>query len=117
MLEKLQALGIDPQSDNYAPVPESTGGTGFTGTTWVITGTLSEPRPVFEELIRSRGGKTSGSVSSKTSYLLAGEDAGSKLDKARELGVKVVSEEEFRALLAGPAETPAAHAGQMDLNL
>jgi DNA ligase (NAD+) len=99
MMEKLAALGIDPQSDNYAPVVESAEGANLAGTTWVITGTLSEPRPVFEELIRRRGGKTSGSVSAKTSYLLAGEEAGSKLDKARQLGVKVVSEAEFRALL------------------
>lgn len=115
MLEKLRSLGIDPQSDNYAPLPATaaTGGGSsapFSGTTWVITGTLSEPRPVFEELIRARGGKTSGSVSARTSYLLAGEEAGSKLDKATQFGVKVLSEVEFRAMLdaAPTVETPAA---------
>jgi DNA ligase (NAD+) len=69
------------------------------GTTWVITGTLSEPRPEFEAMIRRHGGKTSGSVSKSTSYVLAGDEAGSKLAKAQQLGVKVVSEAEFRAML------------------
>ncbi|HWB02696.1 MAG TPA: NAD-dependent DNA ligase LigA [Verrucomicrobiales bacterium] len=101
MLSKLRELELDPQSDNYAPVPAPAegGGSKFAGTTWVITGTLSEPRPVFEEKIRVQGGKTSGSVSKNTTYLLAGEEAGSKLAKAQQLGVKVVSEEEFRRML------------------
>ena len=101
MLAKLQQLGIDPQSDNYAPLPAPAEGRGskFAGTTWVITGTLTEARSVFEDLIRAQGGKTSGSVSKNTSYLLAGEEAGSKLMKAEQLGVKVVSEEEFRRML------------------
>ncbi len=68
------------------------------GTTWVITGTLSRPRPYFEDLIKKHGGKTSGSVSKKTSFLLAGEEAGSKLAKAQELGVKVVDEAAFGQL-------------------
>lgn len=69
------------------------------GTTWVLTGTLSQPREEVADLIRSHGGKISSSVSGKTSYVLAGEEAGSKLDKAAKLGVKIVSEAEFRALL------------------
>ena len=85
---------------------------GFAGSTWVITGTLSEPRSVFEELIRRHGGKTSGSVSKSTAYLLAGEEAGSKLTKAQQLGVKVVSEAEFRAMLD---TVPAVAEGQLDL--
>ena len=70
------------------------------GTTWVITGTLSEPRDVFAEKIRAAGGKVTGSVSSKTTYLLAGEKAGSKLAKAEKLGVSVVGEEDLANLLA-----------------
>lgn len=121
MLAKLEELGIDPQSDNYAPVPQSSGGggSGFAGTTWVITGTLSEPRPVFEELIRQHGGRTSGSVSKSTSYVLAGDEAGSKLTKAQQLGVTVVSEAEFRRMLESlPADGPrmeGGHGGQMQL--
>jgi DNA ligase (NAD+) len=67
--------------------------------TWVITGTLSEPREVLAELIRSHGGKVAGTVSKKTDYLLVGEEAGSKLEKAKSLGVKTVSEAEFRKLI------------------
>ncbi len=68
--------------------------------TFVLTGTLPTlDRVKAEEMIREAGGSVSGSVSKKTSYLLAGENAGSKLDKARGLGVKVIGEEEFRKLL------------------
>jgi DNA ligase (NAD+) len=69
------------------------------GTTWVITGTLSEPREVLADLIRSHSGRLAASVSGKTDFLLAGEEAGSKLDRARALGVRVVNEEEFRRLI------------------
>jgi DNA ligase (NAD+) len=69
------------------------------GTTWVITGTLSEDRETIADLIRAHGGKVSGSVSGKTTYLLAGEDAGSKLDKATKLGVKILTEAEFRTMI------------------
>jgi DNA ligase (NAD+) len=69
------------------------------GTAWVITGTLSEPREVFEELVRSNGGRISSGVSKKTSYLLAGEEAGTKLEKARSLGVTIVDEAKFREMI------------------
>ncbi|SKB04364.1 DNA ligase (NAD+) [Prosthecobacter debontii] len=69
------------------------------GTTWVITGTLSQDRESIADIIRANGGKVSGSVSGKTTYLLAGDEAGSKLDKATKLGVKILSEEEFRGML------------------
>jgi DNA ligase (NAD+) len=70
------------------------------GTTWVITGTLSEPRESLGELIRSHGGKITSTVSKKTDCLLVGEEAGSKLEKARSLGVKIISEAEFRKLIS-----------------
>jgi len=69
------------------------------GTTWVITGTLTEPREVFAELIRQNGGRLGSSVTRKTDYLLVGEAAGSKLDKARNLGVKGINESEFREMI------------------
>ena len=67
-------------------------------TTWVITGTLSQPREQIADTLRAYGAKVTDSVSKKTTYLLAGEEAGSKLDKARKLGVGILSEAEFRAM-------------------
>ena len=70
------------------------------GTTFALTGTL--PTLTREEAtakIEAAGGKVSGSVSKKTNFVLAGEEAGSKLEKANELGVKVITEDQFRALL------------------
>lgn len=71
------------------------------GIVFVITGTLTRPREYFKDLILNAGGKVSDSVSAKTAYLLAGENAGSKLKKAEKLGVKVISEEGFYNLLNG----------------
>ena len=71
------------------------------GKTFVITGTLAEPRSTWKERLEAAGAKVSGSVSKKTDYLLAGENAGSKLEKARELGVKVIEEDEAAKLVAG----------------
>lgn len=69
------------------------------GKSFVITGSLSKPRENFKEIIENMGGKVSGSVSTKTHYLLCGDEAGSKLDKAQELGVKVLTEDEFNLLI------------------
>ncbi len=70
------------------------------GQTLVVTGTLSKySRDEIEELITRHGGRAAASVSKNTDYLLAGEKAGSKLEKAEQLGVKVISEDEFERLL------------------
>lgn len=69
------------------------------GQVFVITGTLSRPREYFKEMILNAGGKVSDSVSVKTSYLLAGENAGSKLKKAEKAGTTVITEDEFYNLL------------------
>ncbi|MBI5771665.1 MAG: NAD-dependent DNA ligase LigA [Verrucomicrobia bacterium] len=95
LLTKLDQLGIDPQGT----VLEAG---RFTGKTFVLTGTLpTMKREEAEQKILAAGGKVSGSVSKKTSYVLAGAEAGSKLDKARDLGVPVIDEAEFLRLLSG----------------
>lgn len=101
VLEKLTALGIDPRSDNYDPEKSAAQATGsaVAGKTFVITGTLSKPRPEFKKQIEAAGGKVTGSVSKNTDYLLAGEKAGSKLTKAEDLGVTILDEAAFEALL------------------
>ena len=72
----------------------------FTGKTFVLTGTLPTlSRDEAGDMIRAQGGKVSGSVSKNTDYVLAGESAGEKLDKAKELGVKIISEEDLKSLL------------------
>ncbi len=89
-IEKMKRLGVDPQHVATAT------GDRLAGKTVVVTGTLARfSRDEIHKLIEREGGKPSGSVSSKTSYLVAGEAAGSKLDKAKSLGVPVLTEEEF----------------------
>jgi len=81
------------------------------GKTFVITGTHSVSRKELTDLIERHGGRVAGSVSRSTDYLVAGENPGSKLDRARALGVKVIDEAELRALAAGSAEPVAAGPG------
>jgi DNA ligase (NAD+) len=93
-IEKMQRLGLQPTHVATAT------GDRLAGKTIVVTGTLSRfSREEIHKMIEREGGKASGSVSSKTSYLVAGESAGSKLEKARSLGVEVLSEDEFLALV------------------
>jgi len=97
LITRLEKAGVRPTVEPRVIASDSP----FTETTWVITGTLSKPRDEIAEMIISRGGKVSGSVSKKTSYLLGGEEAGSKLDKAKQLGVKIIDEAEFRRMIEG----------------
>ncbi len=86
------------QSQRLAPA--TTGAGNLTGKTFVVTGTLKNyQREEIEALIRELGGKPAGSVSKKTDFVVAGAKAGSKLDKAHELGVKVITEEEFDKMI------------------
>ena len=75
-------------------------GNSLEGKKFVITGTLSESRNYFKDLIEKHKGKVSGSVSKSTDYLLAGENAGSKAEKAEKLGIPILSEEEFMAMIS-----------------
>jgi DNA ligase (NAD+) len=90
------ACGINP----IEKVAEEIKVTAFIGKTIVITGTLATlSRDQAKELLERAGAKVSGSVSSKTNYLLAGADAGSKLEKAQSLGITIIDETEFLRLL------------------
>jgi DNA ligase (NAD+) len=71
------------------------------GLKFVITGTLSEPRSEIASLIKVGGGIVSGSVSKNTDYLVAGAKAGSKLEKASQLGISVLTEDELKGMLEG----------------
>ncbi len=102
-LGRLGRAGLNFGERDPAPLEGAGAGSPFTGTRWVITGTLSQPREEITELILEKGGKVSGSLSNKTDYLLAGAEAGSKLEKAKTLGVRTVDEAEFRQMLAGGA--------------
>jgi DNA ligase (NAD+) len=83
-------------------------GAELTGKTFVVTGTLERySRDEIERLIKQRGGKATGSVSKNTDYVVAGEKAGSKLEKARQLGVAVLTEEQFEKLIG--AGVPSRH--------
>ncbi len=98
LIQRLAEAGVQMIDDTPLP-PDGAEASPFLRTTWVITGTLTQPREEIAEEIISRGGKVSGSVSKKTSYVLAGEEAGSKLEKAKKLGVRVLDEAAFRELL------------------
>jgi DNA ligase (NAD+) len=93
MVERLLAAGVNPIP--LEPLVTSSDSV-FSGKTVVFTGSLVMPRAEAKKLVESVGGKVSGSVSRKTDFVVVGEDPGSKLDRARELGVHVLTEEEFR---------------------
>lgn len=94
LIEKLKEAGVNMKSTNVVE------DTRFSGMTFVLTGTLPTlKRAEASKIIEFFGGKTSSSVSKKTTYVLAGEEAGSKLDKANKLGVQVISEEEFKEMI------------------
>lgn len=95
MLERLKTLGVNMETKEAETIESA-----LTGKTVVVTGTLPNlGRKEAAELIEKYGGKVSGSVSKKTDYVLAGENAGSKLDKANQLGITVISEEELYRML------------------
>ncbi len=93
LIEKLKSLGINMEAAEKVISEKKE----FSGKTFVLTGTLSDfKRDKAKEIIEGFGGKVSGSVSKKTDYVLAGEDAGSKLQKANELSIEVIDEETFK---------------------
>ncbi|MCI5621211.1 MAG: NAD-dependent DNA ligase LigA [Lachnospiraceae bacterium] len=95
LIHRLKAYGVNLQN-----LTEETKGGSLDGMTFVITGTLpGMDRKEAAELIEKNGGKVTGSVSKKTTYLLAGDNAGSKLTKAQDLGIPVLTEEELKQML------------------
>jgi DNA ligase (NAD+) len=105
-IKGLRQLGIKMTQERQAK------GTQLAGKTLVVTGTLQRyKRDEIEKLIKSLGGKATGSVSKSTDYVIAGEAAGSKLDKAKEMGVAVLTEEEFDKLIGKKAKGGEGKAG------
>ena len=97
LLHQLRNLGL--RFENPAEISEPSDNR-FENTVWVLTGTLSNSRDDVAKIIRRYGGKISGSVSRKTTYLLAGEGAGSKLALAQELNINIIDENEFNKLIS-----------------
>ena len=98
ILQRMKQLGIEPKSEKVSA--KQMAGLPLAGKTFVLTGTLpSMTREEASVKIEAVGGHVSSSVSKKTDYVLAGEEAGSKLEKAKKLGVKIIGEKEFRRIL------------------
>jgi DNA ligase (NAD+) len=94
VLQQLEQAGL-----RWQPLERRAGAQPLQGQTWVLTGTLGMPRARAKSLLESLGARVAGSVSAKTSVVLAGTDAGSKLRKAEKLGIEIIDEDAFRALL------------------
>jgi DNA ligase (NAD+) len=102
LIERLRKAGLNFKSELYQPRAKAG---AFAGKTFVLTGTLPNlKREEAAAKIEALGGKVSGSVSKKTDYVVAGEDAGSKLEKAQKLGVKIIDEKEFLKLVEATAQ-------------
>jgi DNA ligase (NAD+) len=98
-IRSLKEHGVKMSQDS--PRKAETGRSGFEGKTFVVTGTMAHfSRAELEELIRRLGGKATSSVSKKTDYVVAGANPGSKLDKAKELGIEVLSESDLEQWIA-----------------
>lgn len=95
LINRLKAAGV-----NTVSLEEESEDNRFEGMTFVLTGALENySREQASDIIERFGGKTSSSVSKKTNFVLAGEDAGSKLTKAEKLGIRVISEQEFEDMI------------------
>src|SRR5690606_38932047 len=100
-IEQLRAAGVHWK--NLEPTRAAAASGPFAGKIVVLTGTLAAmTRDEAKERIEAAGGKVTGSVSKKTDFVVAGAEAGSKLDKAQELGVRVLDEDEFLKLIGSP---------------
>jgi DNA ligase (NAD+) len=100
-LEALMKAGVTISNPDFVGEGATQGNGPLAGLTFVITGTLSKPRSEIKELVERNGGKVAGSVSKKSSYVLAGASAGDKLADAMKLSVTVITEEEFMKMVKG----------------
>ena len=94
VVDQLLSVGI-----NWPSIQEQSESQALTGKTFVLTGTLSKPRSEYKDQLQSLGAKVAGSISKKTDFLVAGENAGSKLQKAESLGVAVLDEASLQDLI------------------
>ena len=95
LLRRLEERGIAPREGT----PVESGERPLAGTTFVLTGSLSRPRRELKEALERLGATVAGSVSGRTTYVVAGESSGNKLTKARELGIEVIGEAELDEIL------------------
>ncbi len=96
LLKKMRDAGVNMQAEK-----KEIARTDLAGKTFVLTGTMSVSRNELKALIEAHGGKVSGSVSKKTSYVVAGDSPGSKVEKAEKNGVSIITEDELRAMISG----------------
>ena len=108
LLTQLRAAGLNPQEMQEAR------GELLSGLNFVITGTLTRPRDEVKAVIETQGGRVTGSVTGKTSYLVAGAEAGSKLTRAEELGVKILDEAGLEALIGEKREAALGASTDLD---
>jgi len=108
LLTQLRAAGLNPQEMQEAR------GELLSGLNFVITGTLTRPRDEIKAVIETQGGRVTGSVTGKTSYLVAGAEAGSKLTRAEELGVKILDEAGLEALIGEKREAALGASTDLD---
>lgn len=96
LLDKMRTAGVNMQAEEQTHISDKLDGLKF-----VLTGSMSVPRDEIKELIENNGGKVTGSVSKKTDYVVAGDDPGSKVDKATQLGVPIIAEAALRDMING----------------
>jgi DNA ligase (NAD+) len=97
LLEKLRKAGVEPQAPPRAA--RASAGGPFSGKTVVFTGTIGIPRSQAEAMVKAQGGRAASSVSKSTDFVIVGEEPGSKYEKARKLGVTILTEDEFRRMI------------------
>jgi DNA ligase (NAD+) len=118
LLRRLEKAGVNMESSLYRASEKGEDSHSLAGTTWVLTGTLpSLTRQEASEKIESLGGKVTSSVSKKTDYLLAGESAGSKLEKAQKFGINILDEAGFLKLMGADGAGKESKIARDELDL